>query len=156
VGDHEVEVGVEAGADPLEGRQVRRGRGHGLGQELVGGGAQPGDVQIALGREVVVEQPLRDPGRSRQVVDRDLVVGALGEGLATDLEELGAASVVVEADPPPWPRLGQRSRHRAGDAPSRGARETHASWVPRGRARPQPGAAPRARADDDHLLTAGQ
>src|SRR5919199_1824691 len=51
------------------------------------------DVEVALAREVVVEQPLRDPGRRGDVVDRDLVERPLAEDVDAERDELLAASV---------------------------------------------------------------
>ena len=96
----EREVGVERAAQALGRRQ--RGVGLGEREQLVGLGADRREVEAALASEVVVEQPLRDAGGGRDVVDRQLVVGVLGEQLAADREQLargrsaaGAASCVL-------------------------------------------------------------
>jgi hypothetical protein len=143
VGDDEVEVRVEPGADALERRQLGIGGADGARDQIVGGGLQAGDVQIALGREVVVEQALRDAGGAGDVVDRHLVVGALGERLLAQLEQLRAAGVVVEPDPPAGAALGDPG-HGLGEAggAASGASEGHRPWVPRGGAGAQP---PRSR-----------
>ena len=69
------------------------------------------DVEVPLGREVVVEQALRDARRARQIVDRDLVVGALAEHREPEREELRAP--LVDVEPGPRARAG---RVRAGSA----------------------------------------
>jgi len=92
-----IEVGPDAAPHPIEGRQVVRNARDRLDQ-LVGDLAQPRDIQIALGREVVVEQALRDVRRPGEVVDRDVVVRAIRERPLREREELGAPLVVVQAD----------------------------------------------------------
>ena len=90
-----LEVLVQAGRQALERRQVGIGLGHGL--HLVGRVPHDRDVEVALAREVVVEQALRDPGGRRDVVDRDLVEGALAEDLDAQRDELLAAGVGAQA-----------------------------------------------------------
>ena len=95
---------------------------------------QAGDVEIALRREVVIEEALRDLRLAREVVDRDVVVGAIGERGAREREELRAALIVVESDAalrlgrgrPPSAR-GRRRDGRYGGA----ARVHHSGIVPR-------------------------
>src|SRR6185503_13897694 len=89
------EVGVDALVEALE--RVERGIGLGALAQLAPGLADDGHVEVALGREVVVEQALRDAGLRRDVVDGDLVVGALAEQLETDLDELAPARVEIQA-----------------------------------------------------------
>ena len=54
------------------------------------------DEEVALRREVVVEQPAGDACGGRDLLDPDLVVRPLGEQLGADLHELLAALVYVE------------------------------------------------------------
>ena len=95
VGVDVLEVLVQAGRQALERREVGIGLGDGL--HLVGRVAHDRDVEVALAREVVVEQALRDPGGRRDVVDRDLVEGALAEHLDAQRDELLAAGVGAQA-----------------------------------------------------------
>ena len=75
---------------------VERGIGLGALAQLARGLADDGHVEVALGREVVVEQALGDPGLRGDVVDGDLVVGALAEQLETDVDELAPAGVEIQ------------------------------------------------------------
>ena len=92
---HEAEEGVEARVHLLKRRQ--RGIGGRELAELVGGLAQDGEHEVLLRREVVVEQPLRDPGGAGDLVDRDLVVGALAEQLEPRVQQLLAPLVGLHA-----------------------------------------------------------
>jgi hypothetical protein len=89
------QVLVQALGQALERGEAGIGLGDGL--HLVGRVAHDLDVEVALAREVVVEQALRDPGRRRDVVDRDLVEGALAEHLDAERDELLAARIGAQA-----------------------------------------------------------
>jgi hypothetical protein len=92
-----IEVGVEAGARAIDRREIATDAGD-RGDEVVRDLAEAGDVQIALGGEVVIEQALRDLRLACDVVDRDVVVRAIGERGLREPEELGASLIVVETD----------------------------------------------------------
>src|SRR3954470_5762784 len=91
VGLDVLEVALERGREALARLERRVGLGERL--HLVGGRADDGDVEVALAREVVIEQALRDAGRRGDVVDRDLVERALAEDVDAERDELLAASV---------------------------------------------------------------
>src|SRR5262249_50143264 len=88
-----------------------------LRDQLVGGLAQPGDVEVALRREVVIEQAFRDLRLLRELVDRHLVVRVRGERFAAHREQLASPLVVIEPDQPALARrtfdypLGTEPRH---------------------------------------------
>jgi hypothetical protein len=63
-------------------------------------GAEPleqRDVDVVAAAEVVVHEPAGDAGGARDVLDRDLVVGALGEQRVGGVEDLFAPLGGVEA-----------------------------------------------------------
>ena len=93
----EAEVGREALRDPVAPglRAARRVGEH--GEEPAADVEEHRDEQRSLGREVLVEDGLRDPGRGREVVHRRGVEAALGELLARDVEQLPAALVGRQA-----------------------------------------------------------
>ena len=72
------EVAVQADLQALERRRLRRAGGGGV-DEVLRRAAQGGDLEVALGRKVVIKEALGDARRARQRVDRDLIVGALAE-----------------------------------------------------------------------------
>ena len=90
----EVEEAVEAGGELLGGGEVGVGRGQ-LRQLLLAA-LEGGDEEVLLGREVVVEQALGDAGGAGDLLDRDLVVGALGEQAGAGGEQLLAPGVGAE------------------------------------------------------------
>jgi len=102
-----IEIRVEPGAHSLDRCEVVRHAHHPL-DELVRDLGQPADVEIALRREVVIEQPLRDLGFAGEIVDRHVVVRAIREGLARERQELRAAGIVVEPDSSAWTRRGAK------------------------------------------------
>src|SRR5205807_2239416 len=59
--------------------------------------ADRGDVEISLGRKVVIEEALGDARGARDLVDRDLVVGATAEHVEAEIQELLATSIDVQA-----------------------------------------------------------
>ena len=65
-------------------------------------GAHAGHVELALAREVVVEQALGDPRPGGDLVDGDGVVGVRAEQLEADAHELLTARVEVEAHAGSW------------------------------------------------------
>jgi hypothetical protein len=83
--DH-VGVASQRRAKPLDGWQLRvrlDPRAEGLDQ-----GLEAGDVETLLALEVLEDQAVGDPGGLGDLVDRDLVVVAIAEGLQGRREEL--------------------------------------------------------------------
>src|SRR3954452_23124637 len=86
-----LEVVIERSREAGGRLELRVGLGERL--HLVRRRADDRDVEVALAREVVVEQALRDPGGGGYVVDRDLVERPLAEDLDAERDELLAAGV---------------------------------------------------------------
>jgi hypothetical protein len=58
------------------------------------------DVDVVATAEVVVHEPARDASRVGDVLDRDLIVGALGEQRVGGVEDLVASLLGIEAAVP--------------------------------------------------------
>jgi hypothetical protein len=99
---HVAQVRVEPPAHALErGAFLRHRRDR--RDQLVRDLGEPRDVEIALRREVVVEQALGDLRRAREGVDRDLVVGLVRERAPGEREQLrAAASAMISSQLPLW------------------------------------------------------
>ena len=73
---------------------------HGRRELFLAHGAEPleqRDVDLLAAAEVVVHEPARDAGGAGDVLDRDLVVGALGEQRVGRVEDLFAPLCGIEA-----------------------------------------------------------
>src|SRR4051812_18296366 len=81
-----LEVALERGGEA--GARLERRVGLGERLHLVGRRADDRHVEVALAREVVVEQALRDPRGGGDVVDRDLVERALAEDVDAERDQL--------------------------------------------------------------------
>ena len=80
--------------------RARALRPDGRPQLFLAEGAEPleqRDVDLLATAEVVVHQPAGDAGGARDVLDRDLLVAALGEQLVGRVEDLVAPLSGVEA-----------------------------------------------------------
>src|SRR5437879_12491247 len=95
---------VDASVQSLRGRQgwVRRGQLTGLR----GSRSRNGDVEVALGREVVVEQPPRDAGELRDLLDPDLLICTGREQAHADTQQLRAS--LIHRQPPTRTPLSHR------------------------------------------------
>src|SRR5436853_6975057 len=91
------QVRVDAGPKLLSQRQRPRGRGQLA--DLGSRGAVNGDVEVSLGREVVIQKPARDPRSVCDLLHPDLVVGARREELHADPQQLVAT--VIDRQPAP-------------------------------------------------------
>ena len=119
VGDHSPDVGVgdvlarchrgepdrAVGLGPVEparhavGDTRTRATTHGRPQSFLALGAEPfeqPDVDVLATAEVVVHEPAGDAGGAGDVLDRDLVVGALGEQRVGGVEDLLASLLGAE------------------------------------------------------------
>src|SRR3954452_21457447 len=81
-----LEVALEGGGEA--GARLERRVGLGERLHLVGRRADDRHIEVALAREVVVEQALRDPRGRGDVVDRDLVERPLAEDLDAERDQL--------------------------------------------------------------------
>lgn len=91
-----IEVGGERPHQTGGDRQRRVGTGGGA--QLVGGGADRGQVEIALGGEVVVQQRLRHPSGGGDIGHRHLVPRPGADEVQTCLHQL-APSVIDRQAP---------------------------------------------------------
>ena len=76
---------------------------HGRRKLFLAHGAEPleqRDVDLLAAAEVVVHEPAGDAGGARDVLDRDLVVAALGEQRVGRVEDLVAPLSGIEAAEP--------------------------------------------------------
>ena len=87
----EDEEGVDAGPQPLLVGRLGADRAHHGLDQLVQVGVEQDDLQLALGREVLVDERLRDPAAAGDVVERRLGEAALGEDVERSLEDRRAA-----------------------------------------------------------------
>ena len=110
-----IEVRVERRAHAIDRREIRRARVVIAATSSLGDLAQPGDVEIALGREVVIEQALRDLRLAREIVDRDVVVRAVGERALC----ASASSCARRSSLSRRTRRRGRAAHAAGDGATR-------------------------------------
>ena len=86
--------------DTLSATRARALRPDGRPELFLALGAEPleqPDVDVLAAAEVVVHEPAGDAGGAGDVLDRDLVVGALGEQRVGRVEDLVAPLAGVEA-----------------------------------------------------------
>jgi hypothetical protein len=92
----EVQVRIDRGPQLRAGRQHRVGlRQLSEAERICPNGLY---VELALAAKVVIEKPLRDVRHLGDLVYRHILVGTRGEHLRTQLEELAATFIGLQAD----------------------------------------------------------